>query len=359
MSDGTPPPSSGEAHSPKQPISTGSAAPDGPVTHASRRRRKKPRVFEVTPSVFARKPNTGSLGLSGTGMKLSSIPRIAYQLRKAQPKEPAIELLHRVMFNSQGAVGRRILNIRKFSGFVFRSEVESVRTREKLVRTHLTILRRIMTILDIPIPSMRLSPNATPSNDNYSANNMHDSTSPNTPSDDGSTYTSKNNRGSECENTNAEPSLNGKSVRDLHVSTTSEPHGAKTTAQKRDTQRVQKETIITTIMDFLKEPKVMPGRENLGLHGKAGKRSESSKNMEQSRDGKVPLSEKQTDKARKLGKGKRRRQECSSDSEGIDEDIETNALPWIEIARRMRDISGETPTDGNATRSSDASNSTA
>lgn len=357
MSDGTSPSSSGEGHSPNQSILPGSILPDGPTTHASRRRRKKPRLFEVTPSNFARKSNTGSLGLSGSGMKLSSIPRIAYQLRKAQSKEPAIELLHRVMFNSQGAVGKRILNIRKFSGFVFRSEIESVRTREKLLRTQLTILRRIMTILDIPIPRTRLSSNAAPSNDNHSANNMHDSTSPNTPSDDGSTYTSKNNRGSECENTNAELSLNRKSIRDLHARTTSEPRSAKTTAQKRDAQRVQKETIITLIMDFLKEPKMIPGRENVGLHDKAGKRP-GSKSMKQTRDEEVDFSENQTEKARKLGQGKRRRQDCSSDSEDIDEDIETNALPWIEIARRMRGVGGETPSDGNATRSSDVSNST-
>lgn len=326
---------------------------DVPASLGSRRHRKKPRTFEVAPSVFVRKPSTGSLGLTGSGVKLSSVPNIAHQLRKAQPKEPAIELLHRVLFNTQGSSSKRIFNIRRFSGFVFRSEPERMRAREKLLRTHSTVVRRIATILDVPVPPPRFASRAS-NTDVRSVSRVNDSLAPQTLSDDGSTSTSKNIRSSARDKTTPEASRkNGIAAH----SPPSDAQASKSSAQKRDEQRAMKEAIVTAIMNFLEKPELLPGRQTLAQREKA-KRAER-KAVEQARKEKAARVEKEKENARLLEQQrKRKRQDLSSDSEDIDEDIETNALPWIEIARQMRQARGDTPTDGNGTRSSDASNST-
>lgn len=324
-------------------------ATDGQASHGLRRRRKKPRAFETMPSAFARRPNTGSLGLSGAGVKLSTIPNVAHHLRKAQPREPALELLHRVLFNSQGMSARRVSNIRKFSGFVFRSEIDRVRTREKLARAHSTVLRRIAAILDVPVPPLRLQSQDGRVEDR-STDNTHDSTSPNTPSDNEIVHVAKNSCTLGGEHTHSERAMTESVYR------TGEAKRMKNYGQTQDGQFVlketQKEAIVTAIMNFLEKPEVTAGRESITQRGK-------SKRVERKALKQVCKDKEDNDEAHKLEqRRKRRRHDCNSDSEGIDEDIETNALPWIEIARRMREDRGDTPTDGNATRSSDASNST-
>lgn len=95
--------------------------------------------------------STGALGVQGRGIKLASIPNVQYAVDKCAAKEPHIEFLHRLLFNSAGQAFRRKANIRAFSGYVFRSEKERGRCRDKILRAHGNIVKKVAYLLDVDI----------------------------------------------------------------------------------------------------------------------------------------------------------------------------------------------------------------
>lgn len=285
--------------------------PDGPppTIVVGRRQRKKPRVFETTPSPFSRKPAAAPPSLSaGTGLKLSSIPNIAYSLDKVNLKDPIIELLHRVLFNSQGQTSKRKVNIRAFSGFspaeTHRANGDVVtdrtRAREKLLKVHYNIVRRIANILDVPIPQIvrtvpirpRL-PLSSPMDNNparypsSSTGNDHDdslssqakkrSRSRSTVDDDDGDGNVSMGDDRETE-ADAEEHDHLKNVRaddhrqddeeNLQHSPSAVQERKSRYAALRDEQRRMKEVVIDAILNFLDSPSLLPGRINIAKRDK-------------------------------------------------------------------------------------------
>lgn len=285
--------------------------PDGPppTIVVGRRQRKKPRVFETTPSPFSRKPTAPPPSLSaGTGLKLSSIPNIAYSLDKVNLKDPIIELLHRVLFNSQGQTSKRKVNIRAFSGFspseMHRANGEVVtdrtRAREKLLKVHYNIVRRIANILDVPIPQIVRTvpirprfPLSSPMDNNSArypssstGNDYDDSLSGQTKkrsrsrsTDDDGDGDGNSPRGDDRETeADAEEHDPLKKVRaDDHRQNDEEhlQHSPSIVQERksryaalRDEQRRMKEVVIDAILNFLDSPSLLPGRINIAKRDK-------------------------------------------------------------------------------------------
>lgn len=154
------PSSRGSPTSPLPPFKrsfSASALPDDPVLDTSplsakrKRRKTKTRVFEIEQAPKPRRMSTGALGMQGRGMKLANIPNVRYAVDKCAAKEPHIEFLHRLLFNSAGQAFRRKANIRAFSGYVFSSEKERGRCRDKILRTHGNIVKKVAYLLDVDI----------------------------------------------------------------------------------------------------------------------------------------------------------------------------------------------------------------
>lgn len=114
-----------------------------------KRRKVKTRVFEIPTAKPARRISTGSLGLRGRGVKLAAVPNVLYALDKCTAKEPHVEFIHRLLFNSAGQAMKRKANIRSFSGFVFKDEKERSRCREKILRAHTHVVKKVAYVLDI------------------------------------------------------------------------------------------------------------------------------------------------------------------------------------------------------------------
>lgn len=117
-----------------------------------RRKRQKTRAFEIPitprPASF-RRPL--SVAMPGRGVKLSTIPNIKYAINQCHVNDPALQFLHRLLFNWPGPAHKRKTNLRSFSGFVFSDDADRDRVICKLRRAPIKILTRICTMLDLAV----------------------------------------------------------------------------------------------------------------------------------------------------------------------------------------------------------------
>lgn len=289
-----------------------------------------------------RKTNTGALGVSGRGIKLSSIPNVVYQMEKCAPKNPELELLHRLLFNSAGTMQKRKTNIRSFSGFVFQNEKQRTRVRDKLTRANLSMLRRIAALLDVPMREVKMAdlvknnrqPDTSPLA--ASASNMNGSAGP-----------------AQVANGHA-PHQNGHPNLHTHKSALDEQGGMNATYADSSSQaryeamllernkverlelrhkreeavKTTKERAVKDILRFLEMPGVTDGRSNLAQKEKEAKRQKKAVDREKAKI----LALKKAEEEKKL-EAKRR---AESEEDG-DEDLETTARPWIVIAQERKE----------------------
>lgn len=343
-----PAPPSGEFNSP-------STSPPSATSEPPRRKRKKTRAFEIPGPAPVRRINTGALGLNGRGEKLSTIPNIMYAMEKRHAKAPEIEFLHRLLFNSAGTALKRKANIRAFSGFVFRSEKERSRVRDKLLRSHLNLLKRVAVLLDVQVNERK------PPDHNEDKPETEDAAieraveaflgSDSLGSEDlnSKTYGAEDSEGRESVPAGGENSVlsseNGKlasakegsktlqgAVQDLAGNDLEREKLDKhiTRQKKEEGSRIAKEDVSYAILSFLELPRKPEGRVNLAQQEKEKKRQRKA--LEKAKAQKALLKKEEEKRKQLLAKSKAR----ESDEDG-DEDLEVEAKPWIVIARERQE----------------------
>lgn len=368
------------AHSPQ--LSSSKTMSLGP------RKRKKTRIFEIAGPSPVRKTYASTIGVAGKGVKLSTIPNIMYALDKCKPKDPEVEFLHRLLFNSAGQSMKRKTNIRSFSGFVFRSEKDGRKVREKLMKCHLNMIKKIGHLLDVSlreakksktgnlrtqgaeengnrgerdenISSALMRVNAeigldedSPQNreDNFSAEGAiqrNISTSP--PSLDTTTATGDEKRTLGVRN-GVTDGMNGDTrIQGCLKSSTPEKVSRKngyvpcitravrdgdsalSRIQKETSTRIARETAVNAIMEFLAEPRVLEGRVNIAENEKLLRKQKKA--LEKAKAQKAAL--KKAAEKKKLAEKKKRAMR-ESDEDG-NEDLETGGTPWITWAQQWKE----------------------
>jgi len=84
-------------------------------------------------------------------VKLGEIPNVAYMLSsRTRSGADELKLLHRLLFGSVGKEVSRKRHLREFSGFVFSSEAEEGKVRDKLGKLTNDQLKAVCAVLDLP-----------------------------------------------------------------------------------------------------------------------------------------------------------------------------------------------------------------
>lgn len=347
----------------KRPASDGplsSSVDSSSVSNQRSRRVKKPRVLELrsTPSHFTRKPNTGALGLTGAGIKLSEIPHIARSINKLDSTDPIIILLHRFLFNSQGQANKRKTNIRAFSGFVFHSEIDRVRACEKLLRVHYNLIRRLARFLCIPVPhavrntisartskptrptphpEVKLSERADPGVHTLNVMTATKSTVTCQPvADAGDNLPVLRGDDGHCNSSAYTSTVVAKAKSDCPSSSTPIPLFDKGgdvhesySAALRDEQLSMKKAVGDAIICFLESPRILKGQDKPISQDKNHPSHVAAAESEQ-----VKKTRRSSHKQRKIARKAIGFVQPSKSCSDGDEDLETEALPWIELASK-------------------------
>lgn len=356
----SPTPSPAAASSPRQPSTP---PPQSSPPTPARRARRKTRVFEIAaPAPPPRQIHVPPLRTDSNAVRLNNIPNVTYALDRLKPKDPVLELLHRVLFAVPGNVVRRRANIRAFSGFAFVDDRDRARVRDKLARAHLNLVRRIATTLDVPVapPPQPYSSSSAPGPVSASAPDHTPSTTitPTTTTTPAVSTTSVAAPVSVPASVSASIPINNPDITpatsaprpndqslleeifgddpdsDNDIQTQLPPRAMNnTTSTDKDVPirrdeiiRAGKDDAITAILAFLENPVVLQGRQDLAARDKAQKAQRKA--AERARAAKAALKRKAEEEERLLAEEASRR----SESDDGDEDL-TTALPWIEIAR--------------------------
>ncbi|KAI0557710.1 hypothetical protein FGB62_271g032 [Gracilaria domingensis] len=299
-----------------------SALPSPQRHQLGKRKRKKTRMFEITAPTHVRRMNTGALGVTGRGEKLCNIPNILYNIEKAHSKDVEIEFLHRLLFNFVGAMHSRKSNIRSFSGFMFSSEKERNRVRDKLKRAHLNMVRKVAKFLDVPISKPSRAGDqmngelASDEHTNEPVTNARESPQP-------SLALNGQKRALLADDDGISEACHD--VNRANASAQTSQNNARETIMTAG-----KDYLVRVLLEFLEEPRLIEGRESLADRDKELRRQKKA--AEKARAQKAALKKAAEKKAALLKKKEMR----ESDEDG-DEDLENGGTTWIELARQWKE----------------------
>ncbi|CAN8063301.1 unnamed protein product [Agarophyton chilense] len=291
---GASPPNNADKHN-KRPLEAQRAASPPSPSRANgarpTRKRKKTRMFEMAAYTPARRVSTGALGKTGLGQRLADIPNVAYHVQRAQVNDAELLFIHRLLFNFAGVAHVRKANIRAFSGFVFESERERARVRDKLARAHLNMVRKVARFLDV---SVTTNGHAPPHSARLDAD--------------------KRALLAEAMGMDDTEISEACGERSDDVSDASSHAKATMKGAREATMTAGKEQLITALLLFLERPRAVQGRQSLAQ-----------------RDKQLRRERKEADKMRAQKKALLARQRRDSDEDG-DEDLETGGTTWIQLA---------------------------
>jgi hypothetical protein len=123
-----------------------------PLIVSGKRDRRRTKVFEAStamPSTSRRREQK-----KGNGMALGIIPNVSFLLNNSKGRDDELIALHRLLFNSVGVAMKRKTNIREFSGFVFDSDKDRDRVKQRLNKESIGLIRKVAQVLDLPNVSM-------------------------------------------------------------------------------------------------------------------------------------------------------------------------------------------------------------